>query len=80
LTIGQFIVYNLSRNTECADSLDQLKIPHEEFNPYPKNDLINKILLSLNKEYDINRLIDVYMYSWENISRKLLKILIENLK
>jgi|GEM_PF-1673617 len=68
------------RNTECADSLDQLKIPHEEFNPYPKNDLINKILLSLNKEYDINRLIDVYMYSWENISRKLLKILIENLK
>ena len=68
------------QNTECADILDQLKIPHEEFNPYSKNDLINKILSSLNIEYDIDRLINVYMYSWENISRKLLKILIENLK
>jgi hypothetical protein len=68
------------QNTECADILNQLKIPHGEFNPYSKNDLINKILSSLNIEYDINRLINVHMYAWENISKKFLKVLIENMK
>ena len=66
--------------TECADILNKLKIPHKEFNPYSKNDLANKILLSLHINYKISNFIDINIYSWENISKIFRKILIENTK